>query len=540
MKRLLVLLVTMTVALSLSAAPVLGADGNLVDNGDFEDGDTGFETEYTYLDPAITGGWTLGPEYMYTVSTDPSLYHSAWTSFGDHTTGDGLMMIVNGTPPSAGDPKLVWGQTTVALECVPTYPETPYTLYAGQDWEVGEVLVKTSEAGVCVQFMLTDEDAIAEGWLITEAHVAVAATDGDIPQTKTGNPIPGRFEVNETLDPGVVETPWYCLDDPDSYVKGGPLVIAAHAVVSRVVAADDCWDEVWQIGDVEVANETTGWLENYADEFNWGDPAGPTTAGPSLAAEAPAFADPFVVGSTPTSQFPYNSNYNRGYATDFDVQWDGALPFGGRLTVSWCPGTSASEKKVLGDAVSATFTATGSTVPGMDWFLDRYPLVEDSVVVDPLPLGTHTVNFQHTEGDGTFWDWIRLEKPCEEVESETGWGGEGEFKGKNWATYITYVPETGCDYGSYMLEFWAGNSYPGSTAYPAQPAILEVQVNGEVLGVPLELEYNPPSAPTPGWMKYSAIWDAGTATDACIEIRDLRLIAYGDDFVIDDISFVRQ
>jgi hypothetical protein len=110
----------------------------------------------------------------------------------------------------------------------------------------------------------------------------------------------------------------------------------------------------------------------------------------------------------------------------------------------------------------------------------------------------------------------------------------------SWRTCITYTPEVVCDYGSYLLEFWAGNSYPGTTEYPAQPAILEVQINGVVVGT-LTLEYNQPYAPTPGWMKYSAIWwNAGSATSANIEIRDKRYIMYGDDFVIDDISFVRQ
>jgi hypothetical protein len=127
------------------------------------------------------------------------------------------------------------------------------------------------------------------------------------------------------------------------------------------------------------------------------------------------------------------------------------------------------------------------------------------------------------------------------LKTETAWGaGCGSFPGKNWATYICYTPQTGCDYGSYTLEFWAGNSYPGSPSYSASPAILQVKINSEVVGSSLALEYNDPYAPTPGWVKYSATWNAGSATHALIEIRDLRIQYWGDDFVIDDISFVRQ
>ena len=364
----IVMSAVLALTLGLAMAGSVGANGsNLIVNGDFESGNTGFGTEYSYLDPSNTGPWTLGPEYLYTVSTDPSLYHSAWSSFGDHTSGTGKMMIVNGTwddyTPDYN--AIVWEQTVDPLECVEVYPVTSYALYAGQHWEIGEVQVKTSADGVCVKFVLTDEDAIAEDWLITQVHVAVAEEPGGIPQTKKGNPIPGKFPVNVSLDPGVTETDWYCLDwewdENDSC-----LVIAAHA----------------QIELAELGQDETGW------------------------------------------------------------------------------------------------------------------------------------------GAGG----------C-----EVG----GSFGGKNWATYICYCEDVECDYGTYLLEFWAANSYPGSVQWPAQPAILQVEVNDEYFGT-LALDYTPPTAPTPGWKQFSDTWSAGTEDSAHIVIRDTRHIMYGDDFCIDDISFVRQ
>ena len=357
MKKLFYLLAIVAILVGL-AVPVSAAGPNLIVNGDFEAGNTGFITEYNYLDPSNTGTWTLGPEYMYTVSTDPNLYHSAWTSFGDNTTGTGKMMIVNGTwldysPAEA----LVWGQTVTLPVCdtMMSYP-----LYAGKTWMIGKVLVKSEPGKVCVKFVLTDPAAIAKGWVITEAHVAIGSIAADIPQ-KNGNPIPGQFPINVKINPGVTETAWYCLP----WTNGIP-VIAAHVAL---------------------------------------------------------------------------------------------------------------------------------VLPG----------------VAP--------------------------------KSETGWGAGGcgtnygSFPGKNWATYICYTPKV-C-YTLYTLEFWAGNSFPGSVEWPAQPAMLEVKINGEVVGE-LDLAYTPPTAPTPGWMKFSVIWNAGSATSANIQIRDKRYIMYGDDFVIDDISFVKQ
>jgi len=167
--------------------------------------------------------------------------------------------------------------------------------------------------------------------------------------------------------------------------------------------------------------------------------------GPSLVVEKPDFTDLFIIGTTLTDKFPYNSNdsilYN--YATDFDVQWNGSLPFGGKLTLSWSPGASGAEEKVVsGDGISspAIFTATGESISSMGWFMNKYPLVEHSVVVGPLTDGVHTINFQHTLGNGTFWDWIRLEKPCEQEETAWGFGDRFVDQG-NWATFFKYTVE---------------------------------------------------------------------------------------------------
>ena len=160
--------------------------------------------------------------------------------------------------------------------------------------------------------------------------------------------------------------------------------------------------------------------------------------GPGLLVEQPAFTSPFIVGTTNVSEFPYNSNFVRDYATDFDVQWDGSMPFGGQLTISWSPGQSASEQKVLSNSFpTETFNATGTPSIGQGNFMDKYPLVENSVSMNPVGDGTHMINFKHSKGDGTFWDWLRLEKVCEQ--NETGWGDGEQFAGSNWGMYIEYT-----------------------------------------------------------------------------------------------------
>ncbi|TVR75967.1 MAG: PKD domain-containing protein, partial [Chitinophagaceae bacterium] len=78
---------------------VVGAvpSGELVVNGDFESGNTGFYSEYDYINDPFSGSWStgLGPESTYTVTHDPSIYHPNFVG-NDHTTGSGNFMAING------------------------------------------------------------------------------------------------------------------------------------------------------------------------------------------------------------------------------------------------------------------------------------------------------------------------------------------------------------------------------------------------------------------------------------------------------------
>lgn len=89
---------------SLSATTLL--IGNPVQasviNGNFESGNTGFSSDYSFI-----SGNNTGPQ-QYGIVTNPAPWNSNFTSFGDHTTGTGNMMIVNGSTSSN---QRVWEQT---------------------------------------------------------------------------------------------------------------------------------------------------------------------------------------------------------------------------------------------------------------------------------------------------------------------------------------------------------------------------------------------------------------------------------------------
>lgn len=85
----------------------VGATGsNLVVNGDFESGNTGFSTDYSL---GTGGSWgLLSLEGTYAISTSPSLAHTNFSPCTDVTTGTGNMMVVNGSGLPNSD---VWCQT---------------------------------------------------------------------------------------------------------------------------------------------------------------------------------------------------------------------------------------------------------------------------------------------------------------------------------------------------------------------------------------------------------------------------------------------
>ena len=62
---------------------------NLLVNGDFSLGNMGFTSDYIFTDDTE-------PEGTYCINTDPHNCHPGGASYGDHTTGTGLMLNANG------------------------------------------------------------------------------------------------------------------------------------------------------------------------------------------------------------------------------------------------------------------------------------------------------------------------------------------------------------------------------------------------------------------------------------------------------------
>lgn len=88
---------------------------NLIVNGDFSAGNSGFTSKYTYTTNGI-------PEGTYGVVSNPKNWHTSFNECKDHTNGAGNMLVANG---SAVLNQVVWEQTITVI---------PHTNYAFSTW----------------------------------------------------------------------------------------------------------------------------------------------------------------------------------------------------------------------------------------------------------------------------------------------------------------------------------------------------------------------------------------------------------------------
>jgi hypothetical protein len=314
------------------------------------------------------------------------------------------------------------------------------------------------------------------------------------------------------------------------------LVIAAHAVVGRPI--DDCWETVWQIGDFEAdpLNSPTlsdefggkngdGTLYALSDPLDYNIPPNDFTRDYDF--DTDAFPHAFAPDGWTAGTFD-------GFVSTVNINYTEDMPFGGQLAWRWTAGNSGFE--------TYDVSHDGSL---LDTYVDRggYTQEEPPQVGEgfysytqdiPASLGAQVITFYHYAnddpvgsnpdgGDGGRWDWITLERPCEQW--VTAWaGGEcddkpnvEDFPGNNWATYFTYhVMHCGCDLtGDWALQFvWeepfsatydhgmtidmqnADGTFSGTGGYPLDgPYTKTWTVSGDLLdsSVAMIIAYDSPS-----------------------------------------------
>lgn len=79
---------------------------NLIANGDFELGNTSFTTDYTYYPIADV----FGPQASYGIINNAFTWFNPFNACTDHTSGNGLMMVIDGSSTNGGN-DAIWCQS---------------------------------------------------------------------------------------------------------------------------------------------------------------------------------------------------------------------------------------------------------------------------------------------------------------------------------------------------------------------------------------------------------------------------------------------
>ena len=92
---------------------------------------------------------------------------------------------------------------------------------------IGSVDVTNNASHLVVTYTITVDD-----WYLNETHLAVGDNSGDLPQTKKGNPRPGKFSRNDDHLPGVKT---FTYEIPLGEIShDGTITIATHAAVTNL------------------------------------------------------------------------------------------------------------------------------------------------------------------------------------------------------------------------------------------------------------------------------------------------------------------
>ncbi|KAB1188658.1 MULTISPECIES: hypothetical protein [Haloferax] len=273
-------------------------------------------------------------------------------------------------------------------------------------------------------------------WCLTETHVHVADSVGDVPAAGNGNPIPGRFDYSGSHD-CVTSVP-YTIPIPSP--NDGTLVVAVHTVVETFGTLDYFAQLLPSTASVRVAfpggdsyfNLTVsnaGSLDGTYDSFCI-DTDRTISPGATYTADVYSSYESLPSGIV---EFPENLdlvNYiiNQSWPGKTSPGGYGTYTYGDVQRAIWTLIEDELSASGLGswsqdrvNEILADAQANGEGfVPGCgDYVAVIFVPGNSQYIIGQVVLGSYPV-------------------PCE-FREETAWGDGPDFAGRNWATYIEYT-----------------------------------------------------------------------------------------------------
>ncbi len=151
----------------------------LVTNGNFSAGNTGFASAYNF----VVGGSTSPGQYGI-VSNPATGFTNGYASYGDHTSGSGLMLLGDGTPGIA-----LWLQTVnvvpnnaytfSAWVCTPISPFPPVVRFSANGVALGPDFNVSASPGIWQQFTTVYNSGPASTVVLRIEDVRTGAPTGN-------------------------------------------------------------------------------------------------------------------------------------------------------------------------------------------------------------------------------------------------------------------------------------------------------------------------------------------------------------------------
>lgn len=505
--------------------------GNLIVNGDFSAGNSGFTSSYSYTTNNTTEG-------QYYVGPNAAAWNGGMASCGDHTTGTGNMLCVNGATTA---------NTSIYCQTVNVLPNT---LYAFSTW------LNTLSPGNLAQLQFS-----INGSLLGSVFTAPASTCNWQQFYETWNSGSNTSAticiVNQNTNAGAND---FSLDDIlfAPLCSGSDTVrVTVNPIYSDTVIAEICQNQSYTLPDGSSTN-TAGTYVHHLSTINSCDSAITTqlTVNPIYSYSVTQTICPsdlyILPNGTPvntTGVYPVTLQTVNGCDSLITVNLTVVPPVitvtpdtqvclgtpvqlnagGGLFTYLWTPATGLSDDTIANPVANPTQTTTyvvttqvasGDLIANGDFESGNAGFSSSYIyTTDLTPEGTYYVGTNPNTYHSGF-------SACTDHTSGTGnlmiINGSGTPGTNIWCETINVVPNT-----NYAFGCWVNSVAAGS------PAILQFQINGSLIGAP----FNAP-ATTCIWQQFYTLWNSGANTSANICIINQNTTLGGNDFALDDISFI--
>ncbi|QBZ98742.1 T9SS type B sorting domain-containing protein [Flavobacterium sangjuense] len=505
--------------------PFQGFAQNLIVNGDFQGGVSGFNipgSGYTQITMPFSGTTVQG---NFAITTNPQPMNTAFfIAGGDHTSGSGNMMVIDGN--NVGGQQVFWQCVNAGGGICGLTVGSTYTF----SYWIKSVSTTTTNAA-------------------TQADIGVQIVNAGTINLISGNtlaPLPasGWQQVVYTFVPtnNCVFIKLYnnnlnavgndfAIDDMVVLPPVSPLTIS-HSSTNPVCTGNNNGSIVgyayggtipytFSLTGTSTANNTTGIFNGLAPgtyAISVTDNAGITVGQSNIVLTVQS-------GTLTTSS---NTNICRGIPTTLSVSggssgynWT-ASPADSTLTTPTSSNPTVSPTLTTTYTVSSTRTSNVDLITNGSFTNGNAGFYTDYIYYNP----TNVNSLQRAYGVASNSNvWESGFTAC--VDHTTGTGQMMVVDGSNlnggndlvWGQNVAVLPGQ-----NYTLSFWV-QSVVGTS-----PAVIRVVINGVQLGTLI-------AGPTCTWINFSQTWNSGAATSAQIQLFDTNQAADGNDFALDDITF---